>query len=60
VLIGGPWTLTDFNSQKFGSDDLKGWNYLIYFGFAKCPDICPTTLMYLTSLKRHLKNLPGY
>lgn len=30
---------------------------MIYFGYALCPDICPTTLNYLANVHRHLNNL---
>lgn len=44
VDIGGDFELMNQNGELFGSRDLKGKPYLIYFGFSFCPDICPTSL----------------
>ena len=46
--IGGEWTLKDTKGKEFGSRDLEGTYYLIYFGFTNCPDICPNSLIKLT------------
>ena len=43
--IGGDWRLMDTEGKDFGSDNLKGKYYLIYFGFCNCPDICPNSMM---------------
>ncbi len=48
VQIGGPWKLIDINGKPFGSEDLEGTYYLIYFGFTNCPDICPNSLIKLS------------
>jgi protein SCO1/2 len=42
---GRPLTLTDWRGQ---------WN-LVYFGYASCPDVCPTTLATLKSVESELK-----
>ncbi|EAS02110.1 SCO1/SenC family protein (macronuclear) [Tetrahymena thermophila SB210] len=47
ALIGGDWQLTDTKGKPFGSENLKGTYYLIYFGFCNCPDICPNSLIKL-------------
>ncbi|CAA6804189.1 MAG: Cytochrome oxidase biogenesis protein Sco1/SenC/PrrC, putative copper metallochaperone [uncultured Thiotrichaceae bacterium] len=58
--------LTPIAGQRFGGDftlkagdkpvslsDYKGKVVLIYFGYASCPDVCPTSLALLgTALKR--------
>ena len=50
AAIGGDFVLTDYNGNKFSSENLKGKLSLIYFGFTYCPDICPTTLQKLTNV----------
>ena len=45
--IGGPFTLTDETGAKVTEADLLGKPHLIYFGFAYCPDVCPTSLQKL-------------
>lgn len=55
--VGGEFTLTDFNGNPFGSNELKGKPSLIYFGFTFCPDICPTALQKLTSVLDDLAKL---
>lgn len=50
VLIGGDFTLTDHNGEKFSSEQMKGRLSLVYFGFTFCPDICPTSLQKLTNV----------
>ena len=46
--IGGEWEMLDTKGNKFGSKDLEGSYYLIYFGFTNCPDICPNSLSKLS------------
>jgi protein SCO1 len=38
----------------FGPEALKGRWHLLFFGFTTCPDICPTTLTELKTLRRDL------
>lgn len=40
--IGGAFTLTGETGQPVRWDDFKGKYRTIYFGYAYCPDICPT------------------
>lgn len=42
--LGGPFTLVDQNGQAVREQDFAGRWRLIYFGYAFCPDICPTDL----------------
>ncbi|MEI9885505.1 MAG: SCO family protein [Rhizomicrobium sp.] len=42
--IGAPFTLTDQDGHRRRSSDFTGRFLLIYFGYANCPDVCPTTL----------------
>ena len=50
VKIGGDFELIDQNGEIFNSDELKGNLSLIYFGFTRCPDICPTSLNKMTEI----------
>jgi protein SCO1/2 len=34
--------------------DFKGKIILLYFGYTFCPDVCPTTLMNITDMLKHL------
>ena len=47
----GPVSLTLDSGEVFTAADFEGqWNVL-FFGFTHCPDICPTTMATLTSVK---------
>lgn len=52
--VGGPWILKDLNGQDFGSANLHGTYYLLYFGFTLCPDICPLSLMKMTKVVKKI------
>ncbi len=43
-MVGGEWQLYDTDGNVFSNEELKGTYYIIYFGFCKCPDICPNSL----------------
>ena len=51
LTLGGPFTLTDARGQRYGSAQLAGTPYVIFFGFTHCPDVCPTTLARLARLR---------
>lgn len=52
--IGGPFTLTGSDGKPFASARLAGRPAAIFFGFTRCPDVCPTTLARLAKLRRQL------
>ena len=53
--IGGNFVLTDQNGNKFSSEKLENKISLVYFGFIRCPDICPATLEKLNEVVTTLK-----
>ena len=52
--LGGPFNLLDNKGNKITRDDLLGRNHAIFFGFTNCPDVCPTTLLEVTSWLKDL------
>ena len=46
--IGGPFELTAHDGRRLSSRDLAGKPFAVFFGFTRCPDICPTTLLDLS------------
>lgn len=42
--VGGPFALTDSHGNRVTEAALIGHVTLIYFGYASCPDVCPTEL----------------
>jgi len=52
--IGGPFTLVDQDGKTITDRDLKGWPYLVFFGYTHCPDVCPTTLFEISEVLRAL------
>lgn len=42
--IGGPFTLTGAGGRTVTDRDLLGRPFAIFFGYTRCPDVCPTTL----------------
>lgn len=59
----GPQALTDFNltdqnGQPFGIERLKGkWTFM-FFGYTRCPDVCPTTLAVMQNIATVLERDP--
>jgi len=58
--IGGPWKLQDMEGNTVTHKDLKGYYYLIYFGFCNCPDICPLSLQKVSKALEHIRKMPEY
>jgi len=41
---GGPFRLIDTNGKEVTEKDLRGKPSAMFFGFTRCPEVCPTTL----------------
>ena len=59
-LFEEPKEISDFsfysaNGVKFTKDNLKGKWTLMYFGFTRCPDECPTTMYQIKKLVNILR-----
>jgi len=58
LLPSGPiapdFTLTDQNGQPYSLAAHRGHAVALFFGYAHCPDVCPTTLSALARAKRKL------
>lgn len=46
--IGGPFTLTSADGETVTWDDFRGKYAIVYFGYAYCPDVCPTDMQRTT------------
>ncbi len=53
-LSGWGEPLLDDETQPFTLQDFQGQYHLLFFGFASCPDICPTTLLTASQMYRQL------
>ncbi len=51
---GGPFKLVDTKGQTVTNQTLKGKPYAIFFGFTRCPDVCPTTMARMAVLHKKL------
>ena len=49
VQIGGPFELTDHLGNRVTDATYKGTYMLVFFGYAFCPDVCPTTVSTISS-----------
>jgi len=47
---GGPFQLTNGAGETVTDASLAGHPYAVFFGFTRCPDVCPTTLAELAVL----------
>ena len=62
ALASGTWLprpklIDDFHlidnlGRPFSLHDLQGKPSLVFFGFTRCPDVCPTTLLKLAQIKK--------
>lgn len=64
VLESGTWlsparplpafALVDQDGQTAGPERFQGHWTLVFFGFTHCPEVCPTTLAHLGTVRREL------
>jgi protein SCO1/2 len=54
AAVGGPFHLEDQNGKPVSDEAMKGRPFLVFFGFAHCPDVCPTTLFEMSEVIRQL------
>ena len=52
--FGRDFSLIDHTGQRRTLADYRGKVVALFFGFAQCPDICPTTLSDLAQVKQQL------
>ena len=52
--FGGPFTLTAPDGSTVTERTLAGKPYAIFFGFTRCPDVCPTSLARMARLRKQL------
>lgn len=58
--LGGPWTLVDSDGKPTTDADYRGRFMLLYFGFTRCPDICPSELVKVGNVLDRLgSDIPG-
>ncbi|MDJ0978993.1 MAG: SCO family protein [Erythrobacter sp.] len=53
--IGGAFTLTSSTGKTVAWDDFRGSYAVVYFGYAYCPDVCPTDMQRTAQGLRILK-----
>lgn len=50
VPIGGAFRLTSESGARVSDVDLRGRPFALYFGFTRCPDVCPTSMAEIAAL----------
>jgi protein SCO1/2 len=53
-LVGGSFALIDDGGKTITDADYKGETTLMFFGYTRCPDVCPTTLFEISEILRKL------
>ncbi|GFH47998.1 hypothetical protein CTEN210_04474 [Chaetoceros tenuissimus] len=53
--IGGEWSLVDLEGNLVTNKQFEGKWTLLYFGFARCPDICPSEMVKVGQVMDTLK-----
>lgn len=48
------FTLSGAQGHTVSQDDVKGKTVLLFFGYASCPDVCPTTMAQLADVMNRL------
>ena len=48
------FNLPDANGQRRTLADFKGKVTVVFFGFTQCPDVCPTTMLELATVRKAL------
>jgi protein SCO1/2 len=54
VGYGQSLALTDHHGKARRLEDFRGKAVVLFFGFARCPDVCPTTLADMAQVMRQL------
>ncbi len=49
LSLGGPFSLLDQQGKRVSEADFRGRWVLMYFGYAYCPDVCPTELQTIAA-----------
>ena len=52
--LGGLLDLTDHRGRRRHLADFRGRAVLLFFGYTRCPDVCPTTLLRMAEVLRLL------
>ena len=59
--VGGPFRLAASTGGTLSNEDLKGKPFVVFFGFTRGPDVCPTTVFemseWLTTLDKEGKRV---
>lgn len=50
------FSLDGANNRTYTEKDLLGSMVLLFFGYASCPDICPTTMLQLAEVAERLRD----
>jgi protein SCO1 len=50
ALIGGPFSLVDTDGKRVTDRDFRGKFMLVFFGYAHCPDVCPSELQTMAEV----------
>ena len=53
--LGGDFSLLDWDGKRVSNKDFLGKWVLLYYGFTKCPDICPEELQKVSSVLARLE-----
>ncbi len=51
----GDFKLTQFGQGEFNQDSVKGEWSLWFFGYTRCPDVCPTELFMLSDMMNKIE-----
>ena len=55
--FGGPFTLTAHDGRRVSDADFRGRFMLVYFGYTRCPDVCPVDLLTMGEALKILGSL---